>query len=465
MGSNGGVNPASRYFEAENNYGECSVCLCQWTDALEAFPCRHIYCAACVKGLMECPECCATIERLQEPNVALLELQKHSKGKCSACGWVGSYEAFVRDHKTCDAKVTSRVESVSVSSAAQSHVGSEYFLEVAETGRGNGAHQNKRCERKGERRPSRSAESTRRPTQQQQNQQQQQQQQQLGDRGWTLGFVPNMLRHDLSLCLPRERVEMWKQEISCTASEYGLSEEEFTFLKDNWVDFATLSPKSNNPELRWRDACRLLRYMNLPSHPNDVIALFRMAMQSTEDGSVPFHVVCLWIPLSRRDPRRWYGMDEKSYIPLLRYAQILDVEKTGLFNQDQCKGVGEQMLMREFTASEWQSILPLVFTRAQEFRASTPFYQSTVPKEQLVKLPLHEIILLYKKFFDPDKKSAKAREEVERKSSNYQQRIKRMLQYYNPAAMASIDSTLQELKGHEESLLMALVEDYGPEPL
>ncbi|RNF16662.1 EF hand [Trypanosoma cruzi] len=377
---------ASRYFQSDSNFGECGVCLCQWVCPLEIFPCRHIFCEACVESVDRCPECSASIEQRRRPNVAILELQKHSKGRCSVCGWVGTFENFNHDHVTCNAKPSFSSSSLNVSSTSPplgSRVGRGYMLDRPET---NDAGQSS---------PDFSSQ-----------QEQQQKQQEVRSRASSPKLNANALRPVSSISLSAEGIRRWKETVSCVASDYGLSEDEFKFMRDIWPEFATLNSTRTNLELQWCDACRMLRYMNLPSHPNDVIDLFNMAMQPIEGGFVSFESVCLWSSVYRRDPIRMYNMNRKEYSCLLKYAQIIDIEKTGLFNEDQCRGIGEQMLLRELTDLEWRSIRPLVVARAEEFRGNIPCsYPTAVSQVQQMKLSLHEIILLYNRFFDPTKKS------------------------------------------------------------
>ncbi|KAH9600537.1 zinc finger protein [Trypanosoma melophagium] len=454
MSNANGTSSAARYFEADKNYGECGVCLCQWKDAEELIPCRHIYCKSCVEDLQECPECCTAIERRQAPNSALLELQKCMKGKCSACGWMGTYREFVEIHVKCSSKPKEIATFTSTDSTRASHAVTEYFLEEPCVGNGGTSHKR--------------------------NSYPQQKSQHIIDHNNNNNinnsfpsYVPNNLRGSSLPYVTKARVSKWKESISCVASDYGLTEKDFNFLTDNWADFASYNPKKDEPELYWRDACRLLRYMNLPSHPNDVMELFHMAMQLPENGSIPFHVLCLWIPLSRRNPETLYKMNLKDYFSLLSYAHIIDVEKTGLFNEEQCKFIGEQMLMRELTASEWQKILPIVITRSAAFRHSMPLiYHNSVISGPNVKLPLHEVILLYMDIIDlknrktvfEDQRQEGQQGSEKRRGLTYGQRVASMLLHYNPSALVSIEELLQQHRGNEDSLLMTLVQAYGPEP-
>ncbi|EKF25987.1 hypothetical protein MOQ_010341 [Trypanosoma cruzi marinkellei] len=406
---------ASRYFQSDSNFGECGVCLCQWVCPLEIFPCRHIFCEACVEDVDRCPECSAAIEQRKRPNVAILELQKHSKGRCSVCSWVGTFEKFNRDHVTCNAKPSFSPTSLNVSSTRPplgSRVGRGYMLDRPET---NDA---------GQPNPEFSL-------QQQQQQQLEEEEEEGRFRTSPQRLNANALRPVSSISLTAEGIRRWKETVSCVASDYGLSEDEFKFMRDIWPEFATLNSTRTNLELQWSDACRMLRYMNLPSHPNDVIDLFNMAMQPIEGGGVSFESVCLWSSVYRRDPSRIYNMNRKQYNCLLKYAQIIDIEKTGLFNEDQCRGIGEQMLLRELTDLEWRSIQPLVVARAKEFRGNIPcVYPTAVSQGQKVKLSLHEIILLYNRFFDPTKKSpGMAGSNNNGLSGALQQRIQFMLKH------------------------------------
>ncbi|ORC87873.1 EF hand [Trypanosoma theileri] len=444
---------AGRYFEAENNYGECGICLCQWKDALELIPCRHIYCKKCVETLHECPECCTAIERTRAPNAALLELQKCIKGKCSACGWMGTYREFVEIHLKCSSKPNGMAPSILSDSVKSSHTVAEYFLEKPRGTNDDNNTTNHKNDLKTS--PSSSqllVESS---------------------SGTFPSYVPNNLRGTSSPFTHKRRVSKWKESISCTSSDYGLTEKEFNFLADKWPDFASYNPKNDHIELYWSDACRLLRYMNLPSHPNDVMELFNMAMQSADNGSIPFHVLCLWIPLVRRDPETSYKMNKKDYDALLMYAHIIDVEKTGLFNEEQCKCLGEQILVREFTQSEWQMILPIVINRSAQFRRSMPLvYESSVMSGRNVKLSLHEVILLYMGIIDPVRKTIvfenqplqQSPERQKGGGQSYEQRVASMLLHYNPSTLASLDELLRQHKGCEDRLLMTLVQAYGPEP-
>lgn len=90
---------------ADKQFLECAVCLEPWRDAVELTPCGHIFCKACVRAgseqqcLTACPECRSAVAGHQKPNRMLLNMIAQLPGKCSACTWVGSEEAFA--HHPC----------------------------------------------------------------------------------------------------------------------------------------------------------------------------------------------------------------------------------------------------------------------------------------------------------------------------------------------------------------------------
>ncbi|KAG5505385.1 hypothetical protein GH5_03404 [Leishmania sp. Ghana 2012 LV757] len=404
----------SKYFVPDTSFGmdaECAVCCCLWTDPVEISECQHIFCRGCIEGLEACPVCCGPVTRLSAPGKFILRLLQRTQGSCSACSWKGTYSDFKEKHPNCveaDA-VQSGVEDKS-SSAMERVAMQEYYLEGS----------------------SAPAEDAR---------------------------------------LTRAECAQWRQSLTLTARDYGICDKEYRELIERFPSFAVLAADRNKaPELRWRGACRLLRFFNYPSHPDDVKSLFEMAGRDPTTESVPFHVLCLWLMLNRRNSVQWYHIAAGPYEQILQVAQLLDVEATGLFGLDQCRILAEQYFERDVLDAEWLGIEHLLRSKDAEIRQS--FFGSAdrryadlgdsgiVPS---VKLPLHDALCAFARHVDTLKKEQQ-QSEAQRMQAEYVRRIKRIVGFYEPSAVSQLDATLQKFTGEEESLLMTLTAMYGPEP-
>ncbi|KAG5479025.1 hypothetical protein LSCM1_02867 [Leishmania martiniquensis] len=445
----------SKYFVPGTAFGvdaECAVCCCLWTDPVEISECQHIFCRGCIEGLEACPVCCGPVTRLGAPGKFILRLLQRTQGSCSACSWTGTYSDFKEKHLSCleageeqssaEDKSPSTIECVAMQ---------EYYLEgssaAADGSTPSPAPVNPS--------PSHSAVAVTADS----------------PHGQDCAHVSSNSAPTVEARLTSEQCAQWQQSLTLTARDYGIPDKEYRELIDRFPVFAVLvGDESKTPELRWRDACRLLRFLNYPSHPDDVKSLFEMAGRNRTTESVPFHALCLWLMLNRRNPAQWYHMTAGPYGQILQVAQLLDVEMTGLFGLDQCRILAEQYFERDVCDTEWLSIEHLLRGKDAEIRQS--FFSSTSRRrsdlgdsvtQSGVKLPLHDILCAFARHFDTLKKEQQ-QSEAQRMQAEYVRRIKRIVGFYEPNAMQQLDATLQKFTGEEESLLMTLTAMYGPEP-
>ena len=71
---------------------QCCVCLQPWDEPTELEPCKHIFCTACIRTLVTCPDCRAPIVKRQTPNRILRNMALAVRVKCDVCSWEGSRE-------------------------------------------------------------------------------------------------------------------------------------------------------------------------------------------------------------------------------------------------------------------------------------------------------------------------------------------------------------------------------------
>ncbi|KPA85604.1 hypothetical protein ABB37_00013 [Leptomonas pyrrhocoris] len=447
----------SKYFEPDTAFGkdaECAVCCCLWTDPVEVNNCQHIFCRRCVEGLATCPVCCGPVDRLNTPGKFILRLLERTKGKCSACAWKGTYKDFTTKHTECLKDGEDVTSGPGASSSPQEVVCmQDYYLE----GNGSSVTPNATL-------TTNTMNGTAHNTSQ-----------------LTPIIVADTLSNrsfsHVSNAVPVVRAEPthaqrahWRQSLTNTARDFGMAENEFMELVRCFPDFASgAADGSNGLELRWRDACRLLRFFNYPNHPDDVRNLFEMGGRSPKTGSIPFNTLCVWLMMNRRNPAQWYHMSDAPYRQILQVAQLLDVKATGLFTLDQCRILAEQYFERDVDDSEWRQIEPLLRSKDAGIR------QSFMPESRLridlqdsteqhdVKLPLHDVLCSFAHHVD-DLKNLERHSQTQRKQSDFICRIKKIVGFYEPNALPQLDSTLQKFSGEEESLLMTLVAMYGPEP-
>lgn len=455
----------SKYFEPDTTFGkdaECAVCYCLWTDPMEVNKCQHIFCRACVEGLETCPVCCGPVDRLNTPGKFILRLLDRTQGKCSACEWKGTYKDFTEKHTKC-LKAGEAASTGGESSPTTPEVVSmqDYYLEPvvpaaagasptpAPTAAGAASNFGSGPVRA----PAQPATVmlTESPS----------------NRSFT--HVSNGARMASAEPTHAQRTR-WRQSLSATARDYGMAEEEFKALVQRFPDFASMAADgSGGLELRWRDACRLLRFFNYPNHPDDVKNLFEMAGRSPSTGSIPFNTLCLWLMMNRRNPTQWYHMTDAPYRQILQVSQLLDVEATGLFTLDQCRILAEQYFERDVEDHEWQQVEPLLRSKdagiRQSFMPSSRqrYDEADATALATVKLPLHDALCSFARHVDT-LKNAERQSRVQRSQADYIRRIKRIVGYYEPDALPRLDSTLQKFSGEEESLLMTLTAMYGPEP-
>lgn len=417
---------------------------------MEIGGCGHIFCCKCLEDLATCPTCCGPIDRISKPNNAILRMLMRVRGSCSTCAWTGTYKEFKENHDVCwTPGEETAPSSDEKADALPIQTMQDYYLEAT---------------------PANSREYDVRPSSS------------VADICDTLrlhspnaelcrgkvayNYVPNSMISD---ALTVEQRRLWRQSINCTAKDYGLSEGEYNSLIEHFTDFASMSMSGAGvPELRWRDACRLLRYYNYPNHPDDVQNLFDTAHRSPKTQSIPFHALCLWLPLNRRNPSQWYSMPNEPYSQLLLVAQLLDVEKTGLFTLDQCKLLAEQYFERDIASAEWNTIVALlkekdVSIRLSFVRSPSRHQVAVADAQSAVKLPFHDALCSFASHVETLKKQE---HEASLKGRNLDiiRRIQNMVRYYEPPALATLDKTLQSFKGEEDSLLMTLTAMYGPEP-
>lgn len=162
--------------------------------------------------------------------------------------------------------------------------------------------------------------------------------------------APSSFRRGVAL--RPDEVKAWRQGLSTSADDYGLSREEYDALADSFAAFASRGTRDAKPGLIWRAACRVLRFHNYPNHPDDVKDLFDTAKQTRESGSITLRALCLWIVLNRRSPLQWYNMTAARYTHMLRVAHVLDSEKTGLFTLDQARILADDFFERDVPNGE-----------------------------------------------------------------------------------------------------------------
>ncbi|KAG5501607.1 hypothetical protein JIQ42_05454 [Leishmania sp. Namibia] len=445
----------SKYFVPDTSFGmdaECAVCCCLWTDPVEISECQHIFCRGCIEGLEACPVCCGPITRLSAPGKFILRLLQRTQGSCSACSWKGTYSDFKEKHVNCVEvdEVQSSVEDKS-SAATERVAMQEYYLEGSSAGAGGSAPSPQAASRS----PLRPAAVLTAGS----------------PHGQDCSHVSSSSAPAEDARLTREECAQWRQSLALTARDYGICDKEYRELMERFPSFAVLAADRNKaPELRWRGACRLLRFFNYPSHPDDVKSLFEMAGRNPTTESVPFHVLCLWLVLNRRNPVQWYHIAAGPYEQILQVAQLLDVEATGLFGLDQCRILAEQYFERDVLDAEWLCIEHLLRSKDAEIRQC--FFGSAdrryaylgdsgiVPS---VNLPLHDALCAFARHVDTLKKEQQ-QSEAQRTQAEYVRRIKRIVAFYEPSAVSQLDATLQKFTGEEESLFMTLTAMYGPEP-
>jgi hypothetical protein len=451
----------SRYFEPDTTFGkdaECAVCCCLWTDPVEVSNCQHIFCRQCVERLGTCPVCCGPVDRLNTPGKFILRLLDRTQGKCSACAWKGTYKDFTEKHKKCLQAGEPVATSEDVSPTTPEVVSmQDYYLEGS-----SGAAPTPAAP------PARPAAAPVQPA--------------TRSSGHlvpvmvannpvnsSLPHVSNAARVARAEPMHAQRAR-WQQKLTSTARDFGIAENELKDLVCRFPDFASFEADgSNEPELRWRDACRLLRFFNYPNHPDDVKNLFEIAGRSPNTESIPFNTLCLWLTMNRRNPTQWYHMTDAPYRQILQVAQLLDVEATGLFTLDQCRILAEQYFERDVEDNEWRQIEPLLRSKDAGIRQS--FMPSSRNRPDLsesfgqptVKLPLHDALCSFARHVD-DLKNLERQSKVQRQQADFIRRIKRIVGYYEPDALPRLESTLQQFSGEEESLLMTLTAMYGPEP-
>ncbi|CAD2218334.1 hypothetical protein AGDE_01277 [Angomonas deanei] len=379
----------SKYFKPDNTVGveaECAVCCCLWTDPVEVKDCEHIFCRNCVNGLTSCPQCRQEIVSLVTPNLAIIRMLKRMRGSCSVCAWKGTYNDFQTKHKRCLGDGETQEEEL-------------------ESGIGK----------------STTEDSSMYPG---------------------VNSVSNVINVDIGQTLTNDQKQAWKGSSPLDYSEFGLSKSEFESLRTQFPDFAT-ARSNGEPELRWRDTVRFLRFNNLPSMTDDVQSLFEMAHQSPSSGSIPFRVLCLWVSLNRRSSVQWYSIPTQFYSSLLSFAQLIDTEKTGLFTNEQAKLIAEQYFERDVPASEWSRL-------QASFQNETLLREGESHGEYVT---FHQLLLCFNRYVE---ENSSKRDIVER--------IRKVLTVYEPAALEHLNVILGNFKGEEESLLQTMISQYGPEP-
>lgn len=445
----------AKYFVPDTTFGmdaECAVCCCLWTDPVEISECQHIFCRGCVEGLETCPVCCGPVTRLSTPGKFILRLLQRTQGSCSACPWKGTYSEFKESHLKClEADEVQSTDEGKIPTTTECLAMQEYYLEGSGTKpEGTAASPAAVGSFLVHSAAVVSADSPH--------------EQRSAD-------VTNSSACTADAHLTCEQRAQWRQSLISTARDYGMSDREYRELIERFPDFAVLVPdRGMAPELRWRGACRLLRFFNYPNHPDDVRNLFEMAGRDAMTESVPFHVLCLWLMLNRRNPAQWYHMTAEPYEQFLKVAQLLDVEAVGLFQLDQCRILAEQYFERDVGDAEWACIERLLRGKDTEVRQS--FLGSANRRrvdldESFVlspaKLPLHDMLCAFTRHVDALRKEQQ-QSEAQRMQADYVRRIKRIVDYYEPASVNQLDVTLQKFAGEEESLLMTLTAMYGPEP-
>ncbi|GET88489.1 hypothetical protein, conserved [Leishmania tarentolae] len=445
----------ARYFMPCTTFGmdaECAVCCCLWTDPVELSGCQHIFCRGCVEGLETCPVCCGPVTSLQTPSKFILRLLQRTWGSCSACPWKGTYRDFKENHLRCpEADEVQSSDEEKVPTMMECVAMQEYYLEGSSAEHGgwepSSAAMNPTLTHPG---TVVNADSS---------------------PGQRIADITNNEASTADVRLTFEQRVQWQQSLASAGKDYGMPESEHRELMERFPDFGVLvSDKGIAPELRWRDACRLMRFLNYPNHPDDVKNLFEMAGRDAMTQSVPFHVLCLWLMLNRRNPAQWYNMTAEPYEQLLKVAQLLDVEATGLFQLDQCRILAEQYLERDVCDAEWSCIERLLRDKDTAIRQSflwsvsrrrVDVNESFVPSS--IKLALHDILCVLTRHVGKLRKEQQ-QSQGQRTREDYVRRIKRIVGLYDPAALRELDVTLQKFTGEEESLLMTLTAMYGPEP-
>lgn len=438
----------SKYFQPDSSFGEeaqCAICMNIWNDPVEVCGCEHIFCRQCITGLKVCPTCMQPFTLVNPTNAAIRRMLMRLHGSCSTCPWTGTYKEYSERHTQClqDGETPGPTSPIEHSlntreltpDLADYYVTGEGEAEALPTAEAN-LPPLSRCR---------------------------------GGAGSssTFSYVPSVARDGRGgggCLLPSAEGNRWRQQVSLTARDYGLSDAEFNSLLDNFLDFATVVPgHADEPRLRWRDAFRLLRFYNYPSHSDDVENLFLSAGESTADGAVSFHALCVWVPLNRRNVPQSYAMDIESYNDLLAVAQLLDMEKTGLFTLEQCLLMGEHYFERDISESEWEQLVTVLRRREEmmwEAYVSSRLrggYEAPVRVSTNLKLPLHEVLISFAGHVDSLRMAPGGNPDVI-------QRLVRLVQLYDPAAVSGMLNSLPNWAGDEESLLATLISVYGPEP-
>ncbi|KPI87584.1 hypothetical protein ABL78_3335 [Leptomonas seymouri] len=453
----------SKYFEPDTTFGkdaECAVCCCLWTNPVEVNNCQHIFCRECVANLDLCPVCCGPVDHLNTPGKFILRLLDLTRGKCSACAWRGTYKDFISKHAKClkEGEVMRSREDTNAT-APEAEPMHEYYLEEGWPAAHSLARlaaasptltsTNSATQNAPQPAPAIAADNPEKRD---------------------LSHVSNAAREVSAEPTHAQRAR-WQQTLTSTARDFGMPEGEFKELVRRFPDFASLvTDRSSRLELRWRDACRLLRFMNYPSHPDDVKNLFEMAERSPKTDSISFNTLCLWLMMNRRSPAQWYQMSDAPYRQILQVAQLLDVEATGLFTVEQCRILAEQYFERDVEDSEWSQITPLLRSKdagiRQSFIPSNRCHPDPLEDftQSAVKLPLHDALCSFARHVN-ELKSLKLQSPVQQRQADFVHRIKKIVGYYEPDALPQLETTLQKFNGEEESLLMTLTAMYGPEPM
>ncbi|EPY20910.1 hypothetical protein STCU_08779 [Strigomonas culicis] len=435
----------SKYFKPDSTFGadaECAICCCMWIDPVEITNCDHIFCRNCLRGVTTCPTCCRAIAEVRPPNQAIIRMPLRAHGSCSVCPWTGSYKEYNEKHTTCEGGgpvPSSLLPPVLEPTKEEELALQDYYLEESTT--------------------SQAAYSV---------------------------FVdaPSVSTAALSLTNPRSLKDSyssatpsmqsgskadWKKSLDICARDFGLGEEEFNDVVDLYYDFSTATVQGE-PRLRWRDACRLLRYSNYPNHPYDVQSLFDSVHEPPSSGSVTLMALLLWIPLNSRNPVQWYAMPPAAYTHILKVAQLFDTERTGLFTLDQAHMLAEEYFERDVPQSEWRMIKEYIKDKDVTIRQALilSVNKSTVAESNL-KVPFHDILTSFRLYVLRRKQKARnaaktVPPKTEPRGEVLIRRIRNLVRHYEPSGLSRLEATLQNFRGEEESLLMTMVAMYGPEP-
>lgn len=453
----------SKYFIPDSAFGqeaECPICSCLWTDPVEIKGCEHILCRECVQQLQTCPTCNHPITKLNTPNHAILRMLMRVRGRCSSCEWKGVYKEFKENHSECltsgaGADPSARKPSVPASSAGKEEEQmQDYYMEDELPAQVDPRVLCPRGQAPPYGHPPTPAAAAVPP--------------------YTVPDLEGSVlrsgtRASVAQALSADEARRWRRGLTAKARDYGLDESDFASLTERFTSFATRSSEGR-PVLRWRGACRLLRYFNYPNHPDDVRNLFETAQQSPSNGGVDYHALCLWIAINQRNPQQWYGMNAVDYMRILRIAQVLDEEKKGLFTLDQAALLAEQYFQRELPPAEWADIGKVLREKDETIRQYfmnagnySALNRDFNPMLGDVKLPFHDILVTFRAHVETLKRRQRAAA-TNTRQQQCAQRIRRMIQHYEPAAVGTIDTTIAKFVGEEEDLLQTLIAMYGPEP-